>query len=252
MATRPKTKKEMEREARQEEASRLAYIGTLASGLAHEIRSPLNAMKLNLDLLKEDLEAVREDKREEFAKRLGMITREANGLQELLTEFLAFARPPKLELLPTDLNQMLMEMIAYNFAPAGAKRHIQIKTDFQKELYPVMIDNYQFGRGVISNLVTNAMEQIREQGTITLRTRETPDDVEVHVEDNGGGVSKELESRVFEIFFSTKDHGTGLGLVIARRIVREHGGELTLDNRPGQGATFIVRLPKSKILEFNK
>jgi two-component system sensor histidine kinase PilS (NtrC family) len=181
-----------------------------------------------------------------------MITRETNGLQELLTEFLAFARPPKLELLPTDLNQMLADLIEFNFRPAAEKRHIQIKTEFQKELYPVMIDNYQLGRGVISNLVNNAMEQIREHGTITLRTRETPDDVEVHVEDNGGGIPKDLENRVFEIFFSTKDHGTGLGLVIARRIVREHGGELALDNRPGQGATFIVRLPKSKILEYGQ
>ena len=94
------------------------------------------------------------------------------------------------------------------------------------------------------------MEQIGDHGTITLRTRETHDFVEVSVEDNGGGVSRENEARIFEIFFSTKEHGTGLGLAIARRIVQEHGGELSLENHPDRGATFIVRLPKSKILEL--
>lgn len=114
------------------------------------------------------------------------------------------------------------------------------------------LDQHQFGRGVVINLLSNAMEQIKEHGTITLRTRETPEAVEAAVEDNGGGVPAENESRIFELFFSTKDHGTGLGLAIARRIVQEHGGELLLENHPGRGATFIVRLPKSKILEFGK
>ncbi len=95
------------------------------------------------------------------------------------------------------------------------------------------------------------MEQIGEHGTIVLRTRETPDFVEVGVEDNGGGVPAEHEARIFEIFFSTKEHGTGLGLAIARRIVQEHGGELMLENHRKRGATFIARLPKSKILELN-
>ena len=87
-----KTKKQLERERREERATRMAYLGTLASGLAHEIRSPLNAMQLNLDLLKEDLEAVNEEKRAEFGRRLGLISREVEGLNKLLTDFLAFAR----------------------------------------------------------------------------------------------------------------------------------------------------------------
>lgn len=246
-----KSKKQLERDAREERASRLAYVGTLASGLAHEIRSPLNAIRLNLDLLREDTGAVSAEKREEFAKRLELITREVDGLQNLLTEFLTFAKPPQLEMLPTDLNQLLLDMQQF-IEPACRQRHIQIVTDFQKELYPVALDQNQFGRGVIINLLTNAMEQIGEHGTIVIRTRETPEHVEVAVEDNGGGVSAENENRVFELFFSTKEHGTGLGLAIARRIVQEHGGELALENHPGRGATFVARLPKSKILEFNR
>ena len=250
MSERKRTKKQVERDLRAEEANRLAYIGTLASGLAHEIRSPLNAMKLNLDLLREDLESVKEEKRPDFKQRLEMISREADGLQTLLTEFLSFAKPPSMELLPTDLNQLLQEMMQF-LDPACKQRHIQILTEFQKDLYPVPLDQNQFGRGVILNLLTNAMEQIGEQGTITLRTRETPDYLEVQIEDNGGGVKPENEAHIFELFFSTKAHGTGLGLAIARRIVQEHGGELTLQNRANQGATFVIRLPKSKILELS-
>lgn len=251
MATSPKTRKQLEREAKAEQASRMAYIGQLASGLAHEIRSPLNAIRLNLDLLKEDLAAVAESKRADFGNRLEMITSEVDGLQKLLTEFLTYARPPRLEMLPTDLNHLLTQMQQF-VGPDCARRHIQITTQFQKELYPVMLDWNQFGRGVIMNLLTNAMEQIGEQGSIVLHTRETNDYVEVAIEDNGGGVSKENEARIFELFFSTKDHGTGLGLAIARRIVQEHGGELLVENHPGKGATFAIRLPKSKILEFQQ
>jgi signal transduction histidine kinase len=249
MATVEKSRKQIEREARKEQDSRLAYVGTLASGLAHEIRSPLNAMRLNLDLLREDLAAVEKPRREDFANRLNLISREVDGLQELLTEFLSFAKPPAMELLPTDLNQLLTDVIQF-IAPSCEERQIQIVKDFQKELYPIPLDQNQFGRGVILNLLTNAMEQIGACGTITIHTRETPDHVEVAIEDNGGGVPEDVEARIFELFFSTKAHGTGLGLAIARRIVQEHGGDLFLENNPKRGATFIARLPKSKILEL--
>ena len=249
MAHPSRNKKQLEREARLEKATRLAYIGTLASGLAHEIRSPLSAMKLNLDLLREDLGSVEESRRGEFSSRLGLIAREVDGLQELLSEFLAFAKPPTMELLPTDMNRLLEDVVQF-IAPSCERRQIRIERDFQNELYPIPLDQHQFGRGVILNLLTNAMEQIGEHGTITLRTRETHDGVEVSIEDNGGGISAANEARIFEIFFSTKEHGTGLGLSIARRIVQEHGGDLLLENHPNRGATFIARLPKSKILEL--
>jgi two-component system, NtrC family, sensor histidine kinase HydH len=251
MTPPPKAKKQREREAQEEHASRLAYIGTLASGLAHEIRTPLTAIKLNLDLLREEASAVEASKRGEHTRRLELIRREVDGLQNLLSEFLAFAKPPRLEMLPTDLNQLLWDTAQF-LAPACAQRHIQVVTDFQKGLYPIPLDQHQFGRGVVINLLTNAMEQIGEHGTIILRTRETPDFIEAVIEDNGGGVPAELEGRIFELFFSTKEHGTGLGLAIARRIVEEHSGEILLENHPGQGATFIIRLPKSKILEYGK
>ena len=250
MTAPTRSKKRLAREAAEERASRMAYIGTLASGLAHEIRSPLSSIKLNLDLLREKLPVVPETQRIEFDARLELIAREVNGLQELLTEFLAFARPPKMQMMATDVNDLVSQVIELA-EPECAKKHIEVVRHFQKDLYPVALDQHQFGRGVLLNLLTNAREQIGEHGTITLRTREHQDNVEIIVEDNGGGVPEDLEERVFDLFFSTKEHGTGLGLAIARRICQEHGGELVLENHPGRGASFIARLPKSRILEYD-
>ncbi|MCZ7644860.1 MAG: ATP-binding protein [Planctomycetota bacterium] len=238
-------------EDQEERASRLAYVGTLASGLAHEIRSPLNSMRLNLDLLREQLEKVEPGARDSFRTRLDLIDREVEGLQHLLTEFLKFARPPQMQPLATDINHLVGQVLEL-VTPECQQAHIEIVRDFQEDLYPVPVDQAQLGRGVLLNLLTNAREQIGEHGTITVRTRDRDDAIEVHVEDNGGGVPQELEEKVFQAFESTKEHGTGLGLPIARRIVMEHGGTLTLENKPGLGANFVVRLPKSKILEYNE
>ncbi len=244
-----KGRKQIEREMREETARRLAFIGTLASGLAHEIRSPLNSLRLNVDLLAEDLDAVAPEHREDFARRLRMMSKEIEGLQKLLTEFLSFARPPKMQIIPADLNRVIDEVLELE-ETSLKQADIEVVRDYQRDLYPVLLDPHQFGRGIILNLLSNARDAIGAHGTIAIRTRETEDHIEVRVEDNGGGIAPENEQRIFEAFFSTKEHGTGLGLAIARRIAHEHEGDLLFENRPGKGAAFIVRLPKSKILDY--
>jgi len=248
----PKTRsrKELERDEARLRQERLAYIGTLASGLAHEIRTPLNAILMNTDLVAEALDAVSDERRDEFGTRIGRVKREATRLKKTLDSFLAFARPPKLERMPVRVNGYLAELIEF-VEPEASRHGIVIERDFQDKLYPVYVDQHQLAQ-VVMNLLTNAREAVGEQGVITVRTRETDDWVEIDVEDNGGGVDPRDEERVFEVFFSKKEQGTGLGLGIARRIVEEHGGELVLDNRPGRGARFIVRLPKVKVLELGR
>jgi len=248
LAPKKRSRKELERDAARLRQERLAYVGTLASGLAHEIRTPLNAILMNTELIAEGLDAVAEDRREEFGTRIERVKREATRLRKTLDSFLAFARPPKLERMPVRVNGYLSELIEF-IEPEASRHGITIERDFQDKLYPVLADQHQLAQ-VVMNLLTNAREAIGEQGLVTVRTRETDDWVEIDVVDNGGGAATENEEKVFEVFFSTKDQGTGLGLGIARRIVEEHGGELVLENHPGRGARFIVRLPKVKILEF--
>jgi signal transduction histidine kinase len=245
------SRKAAERLAEARRQERLAYIGTLASGLAHEIRNPLNSIKLNVELIESELAAGSEKcDPAALAKRLGRIHREADQLQVILDEFLAFARPPKMEVMVTDLNQYLEDLLEF-YGPECRRAGIALKRDFARELYPVRIDPAQF-KNVILNLLINARDAIDEQGEITVSTRELEHAVQIRVADNGGGVAPGDEERIFEVFFSTKEHGTGLGLAIARRIVEEHGGRLSLENHPGRGATFVIHLPKGIFLEFEQ
>jgi signal transduction histidine kinase len=244
------SRKAADRLAESRRQERLAYIGTLASGLAHEIRNPLNSIKLNVELIESELSAAEQCDPAALKKRLGRIHSEADQLAAILNEFLAFARPPKMELLVTDLNQYLEDLLEF-FEPECRKAGIALKRDFARELYPVRIDPAQF-KNVVLNLLINAREAVGEQGEITVSTRELDNEVQIRIADNGDGVKGGDEERVFEVFYSTKERGTGLGLAIARRIVEEHGGRLFLENRPGRGATFVIRLPKGIFLEFEQ
>lgn len=243
-----KTAEKVRRSAEEERQARLAFLGTMAAGLAHEIRSPLQAIMLTAELLAEQLPHVDAKYRREVAAKLDRIKRESEHLKKTLDEFLAFARPPKVERFPTHVNAYLKELIEFvepEFKAAG----IEIKTDFQEDLYPLPIDQSQMGQAVM-NILVNAREAIGEHGEVHVSTRDLGEAVEIRIRDNGGGVPPEIEQRVFEAFFTTKEHGTGLGLGIARRVIEEHDGTLILENRPGAGATFVIRLPKGKFLEY--
>ncbi len=242
------SKKAAQRRAAQRKQERLAYIGTLAAGLAHEIRNPLNSLKINVELIEDDLSGRDGAEDEELARRMGRIKREAEQLQAILDEFLAFARPPEMQPMVTDLGQYLEDLLEF-FEPEVRAAGVTVRRDFAPDPYPVRIDPAQF-KHVILNLLKNAAEAIGEHGEITVSTRELEREVEIRVTDNGGGVPSDDAERVFEVFYSTKERGTGLGLAIARRIVEEHGGTLELDNRPGLGASFVIRLPKGIFLEF--
>ncbi|MBN1808777.1 MAG: hypothetical protein JW909_06880 [Planctomycetes bacterium] len=243
-----KPARKVRRSPEEERQSRLAFLGTLAAGLAHEIRSPLEAIKLNAELLSEEVSCLDEKRRQTFSTRIERIRRESEQLKKTLDEFLAFARPPRMERFPTRLNDYLRELIEFiepEFTAAG----IAIVTDFQEDMYPLPLDQAQMGQA-LTNILTNSREAIGEHGEVRVSVRDTGETVEIRIQDNGGGIPVGDEQRIFEVFYTTKERGTGLGLGIARRVVEEHGGQLILENRPGAGATFIIRLPKGKYLEY--
>ncbi len=245
-----RTRKQIERDASEEAQARLAYIGTLASGLAHEIRTPLSSIVMNAGLLAEDSGKLPQDLRDEVFRRAERIRTEADSLRETLDEFLAFARPPKMNPVSTKLGSWLEEMIDF-VEPECIERDIRIERDFQEGLYPVLIDQGQFGQ-VVLNLITNARDAISEHGVITVSVAAEDRWVVLAISDDGGGVAPESEGRVFNVFYTTKESGSGLGLGIAQRIVREHGGTIGLENSPGRGAKFVVRLPRGRFLEYRE
>jgi signal transduction histidine kinase len=254
----PHRRRNAEEEER-ERQERLAYVGALAAGLVHEVRNPLHAIQLNTQLLVEDVDTLPAEQRASFERRAKRIYTEVNGLTRTLEAFLTFARPPRLEPTPTDLNRFLRELIEF-VTPEFEEDGIEIEYDLATDMYPVVLDQSQFTH-VVLNLLRNAREAIDERqaredapvdGRVYVHTEETETTVSLSVEDNGTGVEPGDEERIFEVFYTTKQKGTGLGLGIVRRIVEDHRGTITVETDRPVGALFMVTLPRGRFLEFRE
>jgi two-component system sensor histidine kinase HydH len=226
------------------ERDRLAALGEMSAGLAHEIRNPLGAIKGAAQCLDPKKMPGEEG---EF---LEVIVEEVNRLNGVVTAFLDYARPLKQNFGPTDLNEVVtrtVRLIQNEIPP-----NITLKVELEENLAKVDADAEQL-KQVLINLVQNARQAIAEQpGEITLKTvrperfgepRFSAEQVELHVVDNGPGIPPDQQLNIFVPFFTTKQKGTGLGLAICQRIVKNHGGVVLVQSRSGEGSTFIVRLP---------
>ena len=230
-----------ERQAR--EAEQMAYVGTLASGLAHEIRSPLNSLNLNMQMLQEEM-AAREAGAGGASERLVAITRsEVGRLERLVSDFLSYARPGELKLERTTADELLRhgaEVVAGKLVSAG----IPVEVDDRTGGAPLEVDREQMNQ-LLLNLIDNAVAAMaeRDRPRLRLEAESRPGAVALAVSDNGPGVDPEEREQVFDLFHSGRRGGTGLGLAIVRRIAATHGGEARLRQDDGPGATFEVVLP---------
>jgi signal transduction histidine kinase len=229
-------------EEQKAEAERLAYVGTLASGLAHEIRNPLNSLNLNMQLLEEDLPP-------ELAagpnRRLLALTRSELGrLEGLVTDFLAYARPRPLELEVARPRELFEQLLAVH-GRAASQRGVAVEVIDEAAEATLRVDRSQLEQ-LLLNLFQNALaateDQVR-QPLIELRARRQGGQLILEVSDNGRGMAPDELARVFEVFYSTKKGGTGLGLAIVERIARAHGGALAVRSEPGEGTTVSLSLP---------
>jgi signal transduction histidine kinase len=233
-------------EAQAAEAERMATIGTLAAGLAHEIRNPLNSLSLNMQMLEEDLVG---DPRLGTRRVLAITRGEIGRLERLVTDFLAYARPRPLErrrLLAVSLLEHARDLLA---GQAAAER-IQLRVE---DLAPgawLEVDPQQVSQ-LLLNLTQNAFFACHEHercrpGRVVLRARRVEGQVALEVEDNGVGIAEADREKVFEVFYSTRKGGTGLGLAIARRIATSHGGDLEVESTPNEGTVMRLWLPESE------
>jgi signal transduction histidine kinase len=218
-------------------AERLAAVGTLAAGLAHEVRNPLNSASLQLTLLERRL--TRGDEPSTVLPIAHIIKSEIDRLDRLVREFLAFAQPRPLEPRPVDIGE-LFSSVAGLIAPEAESVHVSITVDVAVGT-PAALGESERLRQVLLNLTRNAVEAMSEKGgQLKLRARGAGREVEIAVEDDGPGFGEDLP--VFDAFFTTKSHGTGLGLAIVHRIVADHGGTIRVDSRPGR-TCFTLTLP---------
>jgi two-component system sensor histidine kinase HydH len=225
-----------EAEANVRRADRLAALGQLTAGLAHELRNPLGTMKTSAELLVRNVE-----KESSIAREMaGYIKEEVDRTNSLITRFLDFARPQHLKMDKGDLAGMLDRAI--DRFDREKKVNVSVYKNYSPDIPPVPFDGELMER-VISNLVANAAQASAAGGVVTVKTRVVDGMVEISVIDRGTGIdAKNLES-IFNPFFTTKADGVGLGLAICSKIVDEHGGQITVESTAGEGSVFRVFLP---------
>ena len=241
---------------------RLAFLGTLASGLAHEIKNPLSAMLVNLQLLREDLGNAESAREQRLLKRVGVLEREISRLEQIVDGFLRFARGYQLTPVKQSMNKLLREVVEF-WAAKAAAANVEVQLTLDPELPDVSIDA-TFLKQALLNLLNNAFDALTDpsgagaagtagavapedpagmrRGQIVVASRRQKNTVEVLVIDNGPGIPADVRERVFDPYFSTKAGGSGLGLPTAKRIVEELGGTLTFDTETGRGTSFKIAL----------
>ena len=213
----------------------------VAAGIAHEVRNPLNALQINLRILEGELHALVPDRNTMVYSVPSKIANELTSLDNFVTEFLRFARPPRLKLETLQVKALLADLVAF-ITPEVAKKNVRLTLALDKGPAFIAADSFQLKHAVL-NLVLNALQATGTGGSITVQTGQDGDRLAIESHDSGEGIAPDKLERVFDVFFTMREGGTGLGLPIARHIVEEHGGTLTLASQPGAGTTARSLLP---------
>ncbi|MEQ9616992.1 MAG: ATP-binding protein [Phycisphaerales bacterium] len=235
-------------------AERLAEIGAMTGGLAHEIRNPLSTVGMNAQLLTEgieDLEGVDEDEKARLVRRIGTLRREVERLGDILGDFLRFAGEVRLATDRAELNTVVEELADF-YMPQAEHEHVRLRTDLTPERLAVDLDASQFKQALL-NLMLNATQAMAASNAaegapreLILRTRRDEADgkpvARVHVIDTGPGIPGDVSTKIFTPYFSTKAGGTGLGLPTTKRLIEAHGGTIDVVSEPGRGTDFIITL----------
>ncbi|MBN4060227.1 two-component sensor histidine kinase [Planctomycetaceae bacterium AH-315-I19] len=235
-------------------AERLAEIGAMTGGLAHEIRNPLSTVGMNAQLLAEgieDLEGVDTDEQARLIRRIGTLRREVDRLGDILGDFLRFAGEVRLSTERADLNVVVEELTDF-FTPQAEHEHVRMRTDLAPGPLWVRVDASQFKQALL-NLVLNATQAMAGSSPdggaakeLILRTERGEEEggpvCRLHVIDTGPGIEQGVLGNIFTPYFSTKAGGTGLGLPTTKRLIEAHGGTIEALSEPGRGTDFVITL----------
>jgi PAS domain S-box-containing protein len=244
------------REARLRRAENLASLTTLAAGVAHEIKNPLGSISIHIQLLQKAITAKGEFFEQEgndrarskaaaslkmFDKYFAVINEEMDRLNHIVVDFLFAVRPMDLEFRKGDVNALIRELTEFVSYELEAAR-IECVLELGSDIPPVSMDE-RFMKQALLNLIKNAQAAMPDGGTLTIRTERGDAELRISVSDTGTGIGEENLSKIFEPYFTTRETGSGLGLTLVYKIVREHRGEITVKTREGEGACFIISLP---------
>lgn len=243
VAYQPKMSMEAKNENEERSADAL-LLARLAGGLAHEIKNPLSTMAINLALLQEEWErAGKEDEPHvrRSLRRVRTLQSEVSRLENILEEFLAFARGGHVNRSPADLTRIVREVLEF-VEPENQRADIRQHANLQAAMPMVLADETQIKQAIL-NLLVNARQAMPDGGELLVRTERVGNDVRLTVTDTGVGMAPRELEHCFEVFWSNKKGGTGLGLASAQRIIEEHGGSLQVVSEVSRGTSFALLLP---------
>jgi two-component system, sporulation sensor kinase E len=229
------------RDAQLRRAESLASLTTLAAGVAHEIKNPLGSISIHIQLIRKALQGKEEVPASFLERHLGVVDEEIDRLNKIVVDFLFAVRPMDVQLRDGDPGE-LVSGIAEFIGPEAEKAGVMVELAVAEGLPRVALDERLMKQALL-NLVKNALAAMPGGGKLRLAAERVEDEVRLTVEDSGVGISEEDLPKIFEPYFTTKENGTGLGLTITFKIVREHDGEITVSSRPGQGSSFTINLP---------
>lgn len=222
-------------------AEQYAEIVRLVGNLTHELKNPLSTIRLNVELLAEELRESNSLRHSRALKKIERVQEECERLQKILDNFLSFARAHRLNLQPSDFSGEVARILEL-YHPKAREAGIEIIDFLAPDLPTVLLDRDNF-RSALLNLILNAEQAMPSGGQLVVRTYGTPDGVALDLIDTGCGMDEETRTKVFGAFFSTKPGGSGLGLPIAQRIIEAHGGQISLQSELGRGTQVTITLP---------
>jgi signal transduction histidine kinase len=222
---------------------RVASLGRLTAGVAHEVKNPLNAMTIHLELLREKMAAGAST--ESTSEHVDIIGREIRRLDDVVQGFLKFARPEELTLQPVspvELTRDVLKMIEPEADAAG----VTLSSVYATNVPPIEADA-SILRQALVNLAKNAIQAMPNGGRLDVACAPTKDGrVEIRVADTGVGISPQNLAKIFDLYFTTKPSGTGIGLSLVYRTIQLHNGDIDVESTPGEGTTFIIKLPQAR------
>jgi signal transduction histidine kinase len=219
---------------------RLAAIGRLTSGVAHEVKNPINAIVVHLEVMRQKLKDIDPDTR----RHIDVIGSEIQRLDRVVQTLVDFTRPVELRLVETDLHKLVDDVVILA-SPAAEQNQVHVERQGGQEPLPTRVD-VDLVKQAVLNIVINGVQAMPEGGTMRLELRRDGDNAILTIRDQGQGIPEEIRDKVFNLYFTTKKGGSGIGLAMAYRVVQLHHGSLEFDSVPGEGTTFYLRFPLSE------
>jgi PAS domain S-box-containing protein len=237
------------KEARLRRAENLASLTTLAAGVAHEIKNPLGSLSIHIQLIQK---AMAGNQLSALDKYIAVVNEEIDRLNRIVVDFLFAVRPMDLEPREGNINALIEELVEFVRYELDEAR-INCVMELSENMPSIDFDE-RFMKQALLNLIKNAIAAMDDGGTLTITTGFTDTEIQISVKDTGVGISEENLPKIFEPYFTTKPTGTGLGLTLVFKIIREHRGDLNVKSREGEGTDFIITLPipqrETRLLAF--